>query len=405
MPSRLYSFLVYIGTVALIGAVLYLVFMFRPEHVTINIQPSNAALTAAAGQTLPATTATSTIRIPHSSSASVSSSATASTTKGISVLPSSKVRTSAPIAKTITAAVPTTSQATRIQNPYSTAPESSETINTEARASLVNIICMQRSGGSSEPISGSGVIIDSRGVILTNAHVAQYVFLSENPNIDLKCVIRTGSPAMIQWSADVLYLPPVWVQAHASELNISHVTGTGEHDYALLRITSSASNIPLPSIFPSTAYDTRNAIGFFGDSVLGASYPAEFLGGIQAENNLYSVSSISPIHQLLTFATSSVDAIDIGGVIEAQSGSSGGGVWNSWGRLIGLITTTSVATTTAGRDLRAITISYINSDILKQTGSDLSGYLSGDITATEANFNANLAPNLMKQYLQLLGQN
>ena len=86
-----------------------------------------------------------------------------------------------------------TSVATRIEHPYPTPSESSDAVNSAARAALVNILCTSR--GSVRPISGSGVIIDSRGVILTNAHVAQYVLLAENPAINLSCVIRTGSPA------------------------------------------------------------------------------------------------------------------------------------------------------------------------------------------------------------------
>ncbi len=261
---------------------------------------------------------------------------------------------------------------------------------------------MPRGGGSLAPISGSGVIIDPRGVILTNAHVAQYVLLSENQGIDLECQIRTGAPATAAWTADVLYIPPIWVNTHASEINTAHPTGTGEHDYALLRITGAVPGQNMPSLFPSVPFDTRDAIGFLGDNVLGASYPAEFLGGMAAENDLYPVSSVSPINQLLTFGTSTVDVIAIGGVIEAQSGSSGGPVLNAWGRLIGLITTTSDAPTTAGRDLRAITLSYINRDIQIQSGTDLVSFLSGDLTSEEADFNDNVAPALMQQYIKLL---
>jgi hypothetical protein len=296
----------------------------------------------------------------------------------------------------------TTAEATRIANPYNVPAESFELVNSAARSALVNILCMSRSGGSLAPISGSGVIIDPRGIILTNAHVAQYVLLSESPNINLVCQIRTGAPASAKWTAEVIYIPPVWVKTHVSEINTEHPTGTGEHDYALLRIIGPITNQAVPSIFPSVPFDTRDAIGFLGDNVLGASYPAEFLGGMAAENNLYPVSSVSPINQLLTFGTSTVDVIAIGGVVEAQSGSSGGSVLNAWGRLIGLISTTSDAPTTAGRDLRAIALSYINRDMLVQSGMDLSSFLTGDLTSEEADFNAATAPQLIQQYIQTI---
>src|SRR3989344_9558890 len=49
--------------------------------------------------------------------------------------------------------------------------KSQEQINIETRAALVNILCTSRTGING--ISGSGIIVDSRGVILTNAHVGQ----------------------------------------------------------------------------------------------------------------------------------------------------------------------------------------------------------------------------------------
>jgi hypothetical protein len=336
--------------------------------------------------------------------------ATTSISNATSTPPVTKHVTSAPIASTkkpatskqAAASASTTAEATRLQNPYTVSAESFDVVNAAARSALVNILCMPRGGGSLSPTSGSGVIIDPRGVILTNAHVAQYVLLSESQNVDLECQIRTGTPAMATWTAEVLYIPPVWVAAHASEINTSHPTGTGEHDYALLRITGAVSGKNVPATFPSVPFDTRDAIAFLGDNVLGASYPAEFLGGMDAENDLYSVSSISPINQLLTFGTSTVDVIAIGGVVEAQSGSSGGAVVNAWGHLVGLITTTSDAPTTAARDLRAITLSYINRDIRAQSGMDLPSILSGDLASEEAYFNANTASGLLRQYLKLL---
>lgn len=292
----------------------------------------------------------------------------------------------------------------RIQNPYTTPAESFDEINTDARAALVNILC-QPQGGSLQPISGSGVIIDSRGVILTNAHVAQYVLLSESPQVDLTCSIRTGSPARAQWKAVVLYIPPVWVNQHASEILDQHPTGTGEHDYALLFITGSVDGSPLPAQFPYVTVDTRPAIAFPGDQVLVASYPAEFIGGIAAEYALYANSSVTTVKQLLTFVSDTPDLLSLGGVIEAQSGSSGGAVLNAWGRLVGLIATTSGGATTADRDLRAIAISYINTDLEAQSGQSLNTFLSGDPASEAQGFSNTTAPSLISLYISRLYSN
>lgn len=304
---------------------------------------------------------------------------------------------------TTTQASSDTAIASRVQNPYNTPPESFDTVNVAARSALVNVLCQSRSGAL-QPISGSGVIIDPRGVILTNAHVAQYVLLSEDAAVDLSCVIRTGSPARDSYTAEVLYIPPAWVDAHAQDIKTAHALGTGEHDYALLRIVGTSGGSPLPAIFPYLPYDTREAVAFQGDSVLGAAYPAEFIGGALALTNLNAVSSVSQINQLLTFGTSSVDVLSLGGVIEAQSGSSGGPVANAWGYLVGIITTTSEAATTAQRDLRAITIGYIDRDLRAQTDSGIESFLQGDLAAKEADFNTRIAPALIGQYIKILTQ-
>ena len=294
-------------------------------------------------------------------------------------------------------------QAVRIKGPYSFAPVPFESINAITRAALVNILCSPRGAGSLSPVSGSGVIIDQRGVILTNAHVAQYVLLAQSARTNLTCTIRTGSPATPRWSAEVLYIPPVWVEAHAHEITTDRPSGTGEHDYALLRITGSVDQSPLPDPFPYVAPDTREAIGFQGDQVLAVSYPAEFLAA-GAQFTMYPASSITTIGQLMTFVAKTVDLISLGGIIEAQGGSSGGAVVNPWARLIGIITTTSEGDTTAARDLRAITLSYISRDLAVQTQFDLATILGGDVVAQALDFNTRTAPHLVDLYIAQLSK-
>ena len=281
----------------------------------------------------------------------------------------------------------------RIENPYPFPPQSFEAINNQARLALVNILCAPRSG-SLRPISASGVIIDNRGIILTNAHVAQYFLLSADPAVDLSCVIRTGAPAYPAWNAEVLFMPPTWVKQHAGDIKQARPIGTGEYDYALLRITGSVNGQALPAEFPYIPIDAREAIAFTDDQVLVASYPAEFVGGIATQMNLYPVSSITNIKNMLTFDNKTVDVISLGGVIGAQSGSSGGTVVNAWGRLVGIISTTSDGATTAARDLHAITLSYINRSISSESGLGLPSLLGGDVASEAYEFNASEAPAL-----------
>lgn len=283
---------------------------------------------------------------------------------------------------------------------YASAPLSVEDINMAARAALVNIFCAP-GGGSLNPISGSGVIIDPRGIILTNAHVAQYVLLSEDPKINLQCVARAGAPATPRFTIEALYLPPAWIAAHAGELTKEKPLGTGEHDWALLRITGTRDGSP-PPLLPALPADTRENVGFVDNQVLIASYPAEFVGGTMAQNQLFPATSVAAIRRLLTFASTSVDMFSLGGVILAQGGSSGGAVINIWGYLIGLITTTSEGATTAQRDLHAITLDYVDRDIRMQTGLGLAQFLESNLAAKQDDFDENVAPALVKQLIAQL---
>lgn len=285
------------------------------------------------------------------------------------------------------------SQIHRVENPYSMPALSFESVNEIARAALVNIFCTTKTGAL-RPISGSGVIIDPKGIILTNAHVAQYILLARSNRVNLSCTIRSGAPATPKWIADVMYMPEVWVQSHAADIKKEKPLGTGANDYALLAIVDTVDGRSLPTSFPYLPFDTREAIGFIGDNVLSASYPAEFLG-VQASFTMYPATSISVIRHLYTLAASTVDVISVGGVLEAQSGSSGGAIVNAWGRLIGLIATTSEGATTAERDLRGITLSYIDRDMEHQSGYPLAEMLQVDPEAQVEEFKAKIAPTLI----------
>jgi S1-C subfamily serine protease len=286
----------------------------------------------------------------------------------------------------------TGNQVYRVKNPYSSEPKSEAELYTTARAAIVNIYCQSSSQLGS--ISGSGVVIDPRGVILTNAHVAQYMLLATDSRLRMECFIRTGSPSQNRYKADVLFLPAAWIAEHAGDIAANRPKGTGEHDYALLAIASTIDGSPLPAPFPYLPVDTRETIAFTGDKVLLAGYPAEFAIQGSRGTTLYPTSVFTRIGELLTFGERSVDLISLGGAVLAQSGSSGGAVVNGWGLLVGIISTTSDGATTAERELRAITLSYIDRDLEVQTGLNLTTFLASDLAAQAANFMSTQAPAL-----------
>jgi hypothetical protein len=103
-------------------------------------------------------------------------------------------------------------------------------INEETRKALVNILCTTKFGGSLKPITASGIIIDEKGVILTNAHIAQYFLLKDYQTKNfLECVIRQGSPAKPLYRAQLLYIPSLWVEDNAASIKLQEPKGTGEN--------------------------------------------------------------------------------------------------------------------------------------------------------------------------------
>lgn len=278
-----------------------------------------------------------------------------------------------------------------------------ETLYDETEKALVNILCTPV-GSQLSPISGSGIIIDPRGIILTNAHVAQFVLLAASDKVNLSCVIRTGSPAQTIWTADILYMPSSWVDEHAKDIRNPHPLGTGENDYALLLITRSVSGASLPAAFPFVSTRLDTAI-IKGEPAFLAGYPAEFSGDTGTQDALKATFTLTNVKQLLTFGKSTIDVISFGGVVLAQSGSSGGAAIDSRGRLMGILSTTSEGETTADRNLRAITLSYIEGDLTSDIGAGLESLLLGDVYSFSRAWNTSRAPLLQAAILSFLSSN
>ena len=254
------------------------------------------------------------------------------------------------------------------------------------RKALVNIVCIAPPGSGIRSISASGVIIDPKGIILTNAHVAQYTLLASRK---ISCSIRMGSPASGAYTAALLYLPSSWMAANAGVLMEASPVGTGEHDYALLAITGDMSGASLPSSFSSIPL--AEAAPSLGLPVAVASYGAQSLGYSQIQTALYPTVVYSSVKDVFTFDTDTVDVIALGGSSAAQEGSSGGGVVRADGKLVGTITTSTVEGDITSRSLDAITASYIRSDFLATTDSSLEAVLSQGLTTSLAKFNKQTA--------------
>ncbi|HBV01284.1 MAG TPA: hypothetical protein DEF00_02725 [Candidatus Taylorbacteria bacterium] len=277
-------------------------------------------------------------------------------------------------------------------------PPSFDEVNRKTREALVNVICTTKRGGSFNLISGSGVIIDPRGIILTNAHLGQYFLLQDFPTPgNIECIIRAGEPARNMYKATLLFIPPAWVRDNAAKIDADEPTGTGENDYALLLINDTTiEENPLPEIFQYIQMDFGDVSFREPAVVLIAAYPVGFLSGITVQKDLYPSSSVVVTGAVYSFKENTPDVFSLGGSVVAQKGSSGGAVVNRENKLIGLIVTSSTGKTTGERDLNALTMSHIDSSFREATGDSIRSLFVGDIRASAQSFNEKIAPELKK---------
>jgi len=253
------------------------------------------------------------------------------------------------------------------------------------RAAIVNIICLQ--GGGLRGSSGTGVIVDPRGIVLTVAHVGQNLLLRDYPEEDTgTCYIRTGSPAKNAYSAEPVYVSPSWIEENETTFLDARPRGTGEDDFAFLVITGTVTSSPLPSRFPyiplspaGTDIDERDRVGT-------GSYAAEFLTSSEVRSALYPTIKFADVDEVFTFDRSTVDIFSVAAGSAAQEGSSGGAVINREDYLIGLITTRTVKTDLALRTLQALTMDHLRRSFRADFGENLDAYLKQDSPTLIARF-------------------
>ncbi len=262
---------------------------------------------------------------------------------------------------------------------------------------VVNIYCTFMTDDYVRTTTGTGFFIDPDGVIMTNAHVAQFLlFEATDENGETDCVVRSGNPATPTYQAELLYIPPAWVQQNATVMNAAVPMGTGERDYALLYVSRMVDDTPLPAIFPALAFDTallpistRNA------SVLAAGYPATNLlqNGPGAE--LIPQKASTTISELYTFGSNYADVFSIRGTVVGAEGASGGPVLNERGAVVGIIVTRGDDTVDGAGSLRAITLSHIERTLQQETGFSLEQNVSGNLPYRADIFARTVSPFLL----------
>lgn len=270
-------------------------------------------------------------------------------------------------------------------------------ISKKTKEALVNIICIPKTR-LFQAISGTGVIVDERGVILTNAHIGQYFLLKNFTQKDfVGCVIRMGDPAKPLYTAQLFYIPHAWVTGNAEMLKKIAPTGTGENDFALLLIDKKIDSSPLPSSFPSLNINSDD-IMTSGKEVLVAGYPAGVLGGVALDRDLYAISAVVTINQIQTFGGTNRDFLLLSPSSVAERGSSGGAVVDKNNELVSLIVSVRNAGIGLIGELGTLTISHVNRSMSAEAKMSLLDFLNQDINALVTNFWKTKAPEFIREY-------
>ncbi len=261
---------------------------------------------------------------------------------------------------------------------------------------LVNIFCIYERGEETRVTTGSGFFIDSDGVILTNAHVAQYLLLEELGG-KTNCIIRTGNPAEPTFEVALLYISPAWILKNAASITADTPRGTGERDYALLYVTEGIGNKPLPKNFVSLPLYTGQISGrVTGLPINVLGYPAEtvFAAG-DGLAPLIPKLAPSTVTELMTFGNNQADIMAIGGSAVGEQGASGGPILAVDNTAIGIISTRGDDARDGEGSLRALTLSYVARTYEEETTQPLATGISGDLPAKAAIFKKNMTPVLL----------
>ena len=221
-------------------------------------------------------------------------------------------------------------------------------------AAAVQIYCRT----SKEIFAASGVMVNARGLVLTNAHVAEIAESAGEKN----CQARHGNPAESFAGIEVVFTADTSAKITDTEVP--------ERDFAFLRLVESREPFAFAAIDFAPARE--------GESFLTLGYPSEFLQGVNAEANANLVFSVLTVAGFsdLDDDRATVEAYVFRGGLALQQGSSGTAIFRRSGGVAGLVFATTKGVTTADRDGVALTVPYMERIMRLETGEGLAEFIA-----------------------------
>ena len=302
---------------------------------------------------------------------------------------------------------PQTAEIAKAPEPKAPTPDAPFKFDPAWRDAVVNVYCYWPYGDTGFS-SGSGVIIDPRGVILTNAHVAAEFLYYDTPQKSLvDCVVRINSPSEPRYRAKLLHLPEQWITDDLATIGkyVPYEDLTpGRADYALLYITKTTDpNGTLPATFPYLPPDT-GPLPLPGSHTYMVGYPGSFVGSDIVLKGLTQFASPAIVDSLRSIkGSATLDVVAFKGVTSGQYGASGGAVITAGGKLVGMpsfFDEEGQGASTADATTNVLTVDYVSRDLKADTGFSLSEFIAHDtLENIAAKFLKEKAPVFHKQYV------